>query len=218
MIRVGIFVDSDNFSYGIKALSPKFSLFKFDFEKFLELLSKNQNMAGFWFYTAPFKGTEEINLKWTELLSRLDKIDGKHVNICTRQKRTLKKEYDIRCRGCNSIVKVSGVVTCDKCKEEIYTGKRYSNKMDDVWLAVDMVMGARENKFDVAILISGDGDMIPAVDIVQSLGKKVHLVGFRGRSAQELVAKCDSVQYMKKNVIKRYHYHPERIVKKEEKK
>ena len=85
--------------------------------------------------------------------------------------------------------------------------------MDDVWLACDMVMGARENKFDVAILISGDGDMIPAVDIVKSLGKKVHLVGFRGRSAQELVSKCDSIQYMKRNVIKRYHYHPKHIKK-----
>ena len=110
MIRVGIFVDSDNFSYGIKALSPKFSIFKFDFEKFFELLSKDKNMAGYWFYTAPFKGSEEINLKWTELLSRLEKIKGKHINICTRQKRTLKKVYNMRCRECHTIVEVKGTI------------------------------------------------------------------------------------------------------------
>jgi uncharacterized LabA/DUF88 family protein len=63
------------------------------------------------------------------------------------------------------------------------TGQRYHvEKETDVNLAVDMVAGAYENRFDVAMLVAGDTDYVRAIHVVQSLGKPVvwcHLPGQR---------------------------------------
>jgi uncharacterized LabA/DUF88 family protein len=46
-------------------------------------------------------------------------------------------------------------------------------KETDVNLAVDMVVGAYEDRFDVAMLVAGDTDYLRAIHVVQSLGKPV---------------------------------------------
>ena len=46
-------------------------------------------------------------------------------------------------------------------------------KAVDVALAVDMVMMAQRDEYDVAYLLSADGDFTPAVTAVRGLGKKV---------------------------------------------
>lgn len=46
-------------------------------------------------------------------------------------------------------------------------------KAVDVHLAVDMIALAHADAFDVAYLLSADGDFTPAVDLVLGLGKKV---------------------------------------------
>lgn len=48
----------------------------------------------------------------------------------------------------------------------------------DVALATEMIMHAAKDHYDVAILISGDRDYIPAISAVQSLGKKVEVASF----------------------------------------
>jgi uncharacterized LabA/DUF88 family protein len=48
----------------------------------------------------------------------------------------------------------------------------------DVQIAVDMVSGAYENKFDTAVLGSGDGDMPPVVKKLISMGKEVEVVSW----------------------------------------
>jgi uncharacterized LabA/DUF88 family protein len=48
----------------------------------------------------------------------------------------------------------------------------------DVQIAVDMVSGAYENRFDIAVLGSGDGDMAPAVRKLISMKKQVEVVSW----------------------------------------
>ena len=43
---------------------------------------------------------------------------------------------------------------------------------------VDLLIGAYENLYDTAILISSDTDLIPAMQKVRGLGKKVEYIGF----------------------------------------
>ena len=53
-------------------------------------------------------------------------------------------------------------------------GQRYHvEKETDVNLAVDMVVGAYEERYDVAMLVAGDTDYVRAVREVQARGKKV---------------------------------------------
>lgn len=49
----------------------------------------------------------------------------------------------------------------------------YVEKAIDVQIAVDMVQLAFEDKYDVAYLLSADGDYTPAVEAVRRQGKKV---------------------------------------------
>ncbi len=57
----------------------------------------------------------------------------------------------------------------------------YYEKGVDVLLAIDLVIGALRDEFDVAVLISSDSDMIPAVQFLRSIGKEVIYVAFEGR-------------------------------------
>lgn len=56
----------------------------------------------------------------------------------------------------------------------------YMEKGVDVALASRMVLGAATNSYDIAVLVSGDGDFLPAIKIVKELGKKILLVVARG--------------------------------------
>lgn len=49
----------------------------------------------------------------------------------------------------------------------------YEEKETDVNVAVQMVAGAYENRYDTAVVISGDTDMVPAMKLVRSRGKRV---------------------------------------------
>ena len=44
-------------------------------------------------------------------------------------------------------------------------------------LAVEMIRFARENKYDVAYLVSSDTDLVAAVEEVMAFGKEVQYVG-----------------------------------------
>ena len=55
--------------------------------------------------------------------------------------------------------------------------KSYHEKGVDVRLAVEMIRLARQDKYDTAYLISSDTDLVPAVEEVLSLHRKVKYVG-----------------------------------------
>lgn len=65
------------------------------------------------------------------------------------------------------------------------TGKVLKGKGNlDIELALDMTHLC--NRFDTAILMSGDSDFVPAVKFVQKKGKKVIVFSSRGHIAREL--------------------------------
>lgn len=55
-------------------------------------------------------------------------------------------------------------------------------KGTDVNLAVTMLSKAYTNAFDIAILVSGDSDYIPAVEILHQLGKVVIIASVQGQN------------------------------------
>ena len=55
--------------------------------------------------------------------------------------------------------------------------KSYHEKGVDVRLSVEMIRLARQDKYDAAYLLSSDTDLVPAVEEVLSLGKKVKYIG-----------------------------------------
>ncbi len=68
----------------------------------------------------------------------------------------------------------------------------------DVFLATDMVAAGLRDRYDVAILVSGDGDFSHAVQIVKDEGKHVELAFPRCRAlANALRDACDSYKELK---------------------
>lgn len=59
-----------------------------------------------------------------------------------------------------------------------FTFSKYREKGVDVMLATDLIVGAIEDKYDTAIIVSSDTDLLSAIDWVRSRGKKVEYVGF----------------------------------------
>ncbi len=56
---------------------------------------------------------------------------------------------------------------------------RSREKGIDVKLATDIIVGAIDKKYDVAIVVSSDADLVPAIDWVRMrLKKKVEYIGF----------------------------------------
>lgn len=77
-----------------------------------------------------------------------------------------------------------------KVKFVLCKRKKLKIKGDDVSLAVDWVSCAYEDISDTAILVSGDGDFIPAIKKAISLGKKVESVYFNKSCSLELKRVC----------------------------
>jgi uncharacterized LabA/DUF88 family protein len=62
----------------------------------------------------------------------------------------------------------------------------------DVKIDIDIVIDGIEDKYDTAIIVSSDTDLIPAIKYVQSKGKKVEYIGFSNHSSIGLIKECDA--------------------------
>ena len=69
-------------------------------------------------------------------------------------------------------------------KYDLFTGRLGQEKAVDVKLAVDLV--ALRESYDTAIVVSGDQDYVPAVQMVKDSGKRVVNIAFRTRSGRQL--------------------------------
>lgn len=74
------------------------------------------------------------------------------------------------------------------------SGQRYHvEKETDVNLAVDMVVGAYQDRFDVAMLLTGDTDYVRAVEALQDRSKRVVWCPLPLQShVERLAALCDA--------------------------
>lgn len=63
-------------------------------------------------------------------------------------------------------------------------------KAVDVMLAIDMVVMAERDEYDTAYLLSADGDLTPAVEVVCASGRKVFVAS--AQSGARLAGACNS--------------------------
>jgi len=167
MKRVAVFIDGNNFYFGLRKLyGKKKSLKCFDFEKFAQVLAGEDKVVGIFYYNAQLDkdNNSEKYQSQKEFFEKLKKIPKFHLVLCKLLKRSI--------TGTNKFY--------------------YIIKEDDINMAVDMVENAYDNNFDTAILVSGDGDFIPAVRSVKKKGKTVENIYFKNSSSRSLKNFCDS--------------------------
>src|SRR5712691_1228238 len=66
----------------------------------------------------------------------------------------------------------------------------------DVQLAVDALQQAQRGTFDVALLLSGDGDFVPVIEAVRESGHLACVCGFESTMASELRRVADRVNFL----------------------
>jgi len=74
----------------------------------------------------------------------------------------------------------------------------------DTKLTADMIKLAFENKYDVAVLVSNDGDYQSAVETVKELGKRVENAYFRKSMSLALRRACDLTRRLRRSYFRSF--------------
>ncbi len=176
MKRVSIFIDGNNFYHGLKKIyGNSKSLINFNFNKFANFLANKRKIVIISYYNAPLDKTKNLEKYKSQekFFEKIKKIPNFNLVLCKLLKRKIK--------GTNK--------------------SYYIIKEDDIYMAVDMVEGASDDNFDVAILVSGDGDFVPAVKAVQKRGKIVENIYFKKSSSRTLKQHCNKSLELTKEIL-----------------
>jgi len=161
-LRMAIFIDGRNFYHSTKHIERKG--YEIDFEKLVNDLAGSRELVTVFYYNALLD--KDYNLETyeehNEFLDDLRKIPKFKVVLCDWRKITDK----------------DGTV-------------RYDIKGDDVYLAHDLLIGAFDDLYDIAIILSGDADFIPVIKTLRKRFKKRVGNGFfRSSSSYKGDAPC----------------------------
>jgi len=179
MKRVAVFIDGNNFYFGLRKLYGKSkSLKNFDFKGFAQFLAGKEKVVSIYYYNALLD--KENNLQkyesQKEFFEKLKQIPNFNLVLCKLLKRNI--------TGTNKFY--------------------YIIKEDDINMAVDMVENACDDNFDMAVLVSGDGDFVPAVRSVKKKNKLVKNVYFKNSSSRNLKNFCDESFELSKENLNRF--------------
>ena len=175
--RISIFIDAGNF-YHLVLKKLGWHEVEFNFEGFVNFLANGRQIIkdGKRFYIGTVRekqdGHESTKAmsNQTKLFSELINSGNWVIQTSKLRTRTEKIKIDNRVVNYQQILK-SGI------KEVVY--KKAREKGIDVQLAVDLLIDAFDNKYDTAVIVSSDTDLVPAINVVRNrLGKKIEYVGF----------------------------------------
>jgi uncharacterized LabA/DUF88 family protein len=177
--RICIYIDGANFYGGLTSLNKNFSDLNFDFENYLKHLYRKDELIQTYYYNAHIKKkiNDKIWAKQKKLFDRLPKIEKFKVSLCTRKSR----------------LNILG--------EEYHTIKG-----DDIYLALDMIEDCYNDKFDKAILISGDGDFTELLKRVNKKEKEVEICYFRDCSSKVLLNQASKLHLINKKITNKFFY------------
>ncbi|MCX6718554.1 MAG: NYN domain-containing protein [Candidatus Staskawiczbacteria bacterium] len=148
--KVAVYIDGNNFYKYLKNKEINFPKgVKFNFNKFIDYIIGNRECVSKRYYVG--------------IARNLDGTDKSKQIVAGQQKFVSKMERD------GFIIK-RGRVMYDKGK--------IREKGTDVKMAVDLIIGAVDNIYDTAVLVSSDTDLIPAIKYVKYKQKKLEYVGF----------------------------------------
>ena len=148
--RVAVYIDGNNLYKYLKDKEINFPKgVKFDFNKFVDFLVKDRECISKRYYVGIAK-----NLDNTEKSKQIVKGQQKFLAKIENDGFTIKR----------------GRVIYDKGK--------IREKGTDVKIAIDLVIGAADDIYDTAILVSSDTDLIPALKYIKYKDKKLEYVGF----------------------------------------
>ena len=180
MEKVIVYIDGFNLYYGIRS-TGKTTLKWLDIEKLAHgFLRPNTHLEQVKYFTAMVKVREGEIPRQKLYLRALEH----HCNKLTIIKGRFLKKGEI-CRNCN------------------HYNSTFEEKKTDVNIACEMLADAYENRCDVAFLVSGDSDLVTAVEKIRAIGKKVIIVSPPRRKSFELNRVASASLHIDQNRLKK---------------
>jgi len=170
-----VFIDGNNFYHNIKTMKIKPS--DIDFYKLTELVCANFSFVRkktIYYNSVPsIADGKDMYYAHMKFLSSIEKLPKFEVKIRKLQKSSTWEVQEEK----KELISTLGL--CDKCKPIVESNcldcignVRKREKGIDVMIAVDMLEVAIKNKCDCCIIISGDADFVPVLDLIKSNGKE----------------------------------------------
>ena len=172
--RVQLYIDGGNFHHLVlKKMSLK--EIEFSFDEFANFLANGREVTGKRYYIGTVR-EKEGDLKSREAMARQTKFFtvlasyGWEIKTSKLRTRIEKIVIDQRVKNYAELRR-QGVYEIEL--------ERTREKGIDVKLATDLIVGAVDNQYDTAIVVSSDADLVPAMDWIRyRLKKKVEYIGF----------------------------------------
>ncbi len=148
--KVAIYIDGSNFFKYLKDKQVAFPKNKiFDYKKFCNYLINHRECESMRYYVGIVR----------------------NFNDSSKSKKMVRSQQKFL-----AILQNDGFAV--KRGKVMYDKGRIREKGTDVKIAVDLIVGAIENKYDTAIIVSSDTDLIPAIQYIKHKGKNIEYVGF----------------------------------------
>ena len=175
--RAVFFIDGSNWYHAAK--KSEINTSAIDYRKFARKLSQqHREVVQIRYYIGRVSGDLSRSRSQASFLSLIKKQGVKVISGRVEKKRIRPENNKIQ-KDLRELLSAYGnlikhPVILNKLKKLAHQDTySYTEKRVDVNIAVDMVAAAMKDEFDVAYLISADGDFIPAVETVRETGKKV---------------------------------------------
>lgn len=175
MKKAIIFIDANNWYHNVKKFFNPGSI---DINKITNLICsfhKFELVEIKWYASTP--SLQDGEAMYYSHMSFLSSLEKQGIKIITRKlqrnsnKEILEEKKEIiksleLCETCHSLVNEN----CVNCLGNI----KRKEKGIDVWIAVDMIKeSVIDKRCDVCVLISGDADFVPALELIEKAGKEV---------------------------------------------
>lgn len=147
-IRIAIYIDGSNLYHKLKDLNIERTT-NFDYLGLCDLLARKRTVVSYRYYVGAVRAKTGDSLGQSKRYRQ-----QKLFNNLENQGIRVKQGYLME------------------------NGGTFHEKGVDVKIAVDLLVGAYDNLYDVAILISSDTDLIPAIKKIRHLGKELEYIGF----------------------------------------
>lgn len=174
--RAAVYIDGSNFYFKLRNLKLK-NISKFDYHAFSQWLARDRSIISKRYYVGVVRA-EESNIKGQELRREQQKLFA-HLTS-PNQEFIIKQGYLMQNDG------------------------TYHEKGVDVKLAVDLLVGAYDDLYDVAIIVSSDTDLIPAIQKIKHLKKEVEYIGFAHRSSLALQRHANISRLLIKDELEKF--------------
>lgn len=175
--RIVILVDGSNFYHYTKGLNLD-HLLDFNYKKFGEFLSRDRIVVSATYYIGKMR-EQQGNLRSRKLMASQQKLVSRL------------RQYGWQISYGHMLIDRGG----------------QREKGVDVQIAVDLVVGAYEDIYDSALLVSSDTDLIPAIKKVKQKSKKLEYIGFSNRPSYGLIKNATLTKTVSKEDLEEFLPH-----------